>query len=231
MLHPKELIRSELYGWEKSEIIWFAFCCAVIMALSIYWGDTVWGTVSAMAGVACVVCTGKGKLSAYLFGLINCTLYAIISFNAGFYGETMLNGLYYFPMQFVGFYTWYKNMDKTTHEVKKRKMTWKGRVLLALSMLVGAALYGFVLRALGGNLPFVDAFTTASSVIALVVSIGMYVEQWYMWIVIDAVTVVMWAIAFSQGNDSVATLAMWVIYLINGFVMAIKWRNEANKNQ
>lgn len=32
--------------------------------------DSVIGIISATTGVACVVCTGKGKLSAYLFGLI-----------------------------------------------------------------------------------------------------------------------------------------------------------------
>ena len=29
------------------------------------------GVLSSTMGVACVVCTGKGKLSAYIFGLIN----------------------------------------------------------------------------------------------------------------------------------------------------------------
>ena len=56
------------------------------------------GIISATTGVACVVCTGKGKLSAYIFGVVNCVLYAIISYQAKLYGETMLNALYYVPM-------------------------------------------------------------------------------------------------------------------------------------
>lgn len=80
------------------------YACTIITSLSIYWQDTIMGIVSATTGVACVVCTGKGKLSAYIFGLVNCVLYAIISYNANLYGETMLNALYYIPMQFVGFY-------------------------------------------------------------------------------------------------------------------------------
>ena len=40
-----------------------------------------------------MVCTGKGKLSAYVFGAINTLLYAIISYKAKFYGEVMLNAL------------------------------------------------------------------------------------------------------------------------------------------
>ena len=54
--------------------------------------------------MACVVCTGKGKLMAYVFGTVNVVLYAIISLKAKYYGEVMLNLIYYFPMEFYGFY-------------------------------------------------------------------------------------------------------------------------------
>ena len=77
------------------------------------------GIISSTTGVACVVCTGKRKLSAYLFGIVNSILYAIIAYKATLYGETMLNSLYYVPMQFVGFYVWNKHMDKETKEVEK----------------------------------------------------------------------------------------------------------------
>ena len=101
--------------------------CAIITGLSIYWKDTIMGIISATTGVACVVCTGKGKLSAYLFGVINCVLYAIIAYNARLYGETMLNAIYYLPMQFIGFYVWSKHMNSETKEVMKIHMNNKAR--------------------------------------------------------------------------------------------------------
>ena len=87
----RKLIKNELSGWKTWEIIWLGLACLIITVLSIYWGDNLMGIISATTGVACVVLTGKGKLSAYLFGLINCVLYAIISYKATYYGETMLN--------------------------------------------------------------------------------------------------------------------------------------------
>ncbi|MBP5738137.1 MAG: nicotinamide mononucleotide transporter, partial [Abditibacteriota bacterium] len=87
----KEFIKEELSGWRKWEVAWLLFACAAIAALSIYWHDTLMGIISATTGVACVVCTGKGKLSAYIFGTINVILYAIISCHARYYGEVMLN--------------------------------------------------------------------------------------------------------------------------------------------
>ena len=223
----KKLIKEELTGWKAWEIAWMAIACAVIIGLSIYWGDTLMGIISATTGVICVVATGKGKLMAYFFGLINCALYAIISYQAKYYGETMLNALYYVPMQFVGYFVWKKHMNSETHEVKKRHMPWKIRGLSALAIVAGTWLYGMLLSYLGGNMPYVDAFTTVCSVIAMIVSVGMYSEQWWIWVVVDVFTVYLWFVDFRAGNDNLATLLMWIIYLGNAVIMLIKWEKEA----
>lgn len=226
----KELLKNELSGWKKLEITWLLAACIIIAGLSIYWGDTLMGIISATTGVACVVCTGKGKLSAYFFGVINCVLYAIIAYQAKLYGETMLNALYYVPMQFVGFYVWRKNMNEENHEVKKIHMSNKSRILWALAMILGTIAYGLVLKKLGDAMPFVDSFTTVSSVIAMIVSVKMYSEQWWIWILVDVFSVYMWWCNFASGSDNLATLLMWVVYLGNAIIMCVKWEKEAAKN-
>lgn len=226
----KKLLKNELSGWKKLEIIWLLSACIIIAGLSIYWGDTIMGIISATTGVACVVCTGKGKLSAYFFGLINCVLYAIISYNAKLYGETMLNAIYYVPMQFVGFYVWNKHMNEENHEVKKIHMTNMSRIIWLFVMIVTTIIYGFILKNLGDAMPFVDSFTTVSSIIAMIVSVKMYSEQWWIWILVDVFSVYMWWCNFSIGNDNLATLLMWVVYLGNAIIMCIKWEKEASKN-
>lgn len=227
----KEIIKEELAGWKKLEVAWLLIACAVITGLSIYWQDTLMGIISATTGVACVVCTGKGKLSAYVFGLVNCVLYAIISYKAHLYGETMLNALYYVPMQFIGFYIWSKNMNKETHEVKKIHMKNSTRIFWLLAMVVATIVYGFILKKLGDAMPFVDSFTTVSSVVAMIVSVKMYSEQWWIWILVDIFSVYMWWANFSIGNDNMATLLMWIIYLGNAIIMCIKWEKEIAKNK
>lgn len=227
----KEIIKEELAGWKKLEVAWLLIACAVITGLSIYWQDTLMGIISATTGVACVVCTGKGKLSAYVFGLVNCVLYAIISYKAHLYGETMLNALYYVPMQFIGFYIWSKNMNKETHEVKKIHMKNSTRIFWLLAMVVATIVYGFILKKLGDAMPFVDSFTTVSSVVAMIVSVKMYSEQWWIWILVDIFSVYMWWTNFSIGNDNMATLLMWIIYLGNAIIMCIKWEKEIAKNK
>ncbi len=223
-------VKEELSGWKRWEVAWLVSACVIIAALSVYWHDSLMGIISATTGTACVVCTGKGKLSAYLFGTVNVILYAIISFKARYYGEVMLNALYYLPMEFYGFYVWNRHMNAETHEVEKRRMPAGGRVKLVLATLSGTMLYGFVLRAMGGALPFVDALSTVASVVAMVISVKMYMEQWIIWIIVDVVTVIMWAIAFANGNESMATLLMWIVYLGNAVIMYFKWAKEAENS-
>lgn len=227
----KTLIKQELSGWKAWEIAWMAIACTVIVGLSIYWGDTLMGIVSATTGVICVIATGKGKLMAYLFGAINCALYAIISCQAKYYGEAMLNAIYYLPMQFVGFAVWKKNMNAETCEVKKRHMSWKMRLLSLVAIAASTWIYGLFLTYLGGNMPYIDSFTTMCSVIAMIVSIGMYSEQWWIWIGVDVFTVYLWFVDFKAGNDNLATLLMWIVYLGNAFIMCWKWEKEARQNK
>lgn len=222
----KSRIREEFMGWKSWEIIWLITACSIICLLSIYWKDSVMGIISATTGVACVVCTGKGKLSAYIFGMVNTLLYAIIAYKAHYYGEVMLNAIYYFPMQFYGIYVWSKHMNVETHEVEKKEMDNKGRAFLCVGVVISTIVYGFILKLLKGELPFVDALSTVVSVFAMIISIKMYVEQWLLWIVVDVVTVIMWGMAFLKGNDSIATLLMWIVYLGNAVMMYIKWKKE-----
>lgn len=222
----KRFVKEELTGWQPLEIAWLVIAAAVIIGLSVYWGDTPMGIISSTTGVICVVATGKGKLSAYLFGVVNCFLYAIISYQAKYYGETMLNALYYVPMQFVGFYVWNKNMNAETHEVNKRHMSWKARIIVTAGIALSTYVYGLVLRSLGGELPFVDSFTTVCSVFAMIISVWMYAEQWWIWVAVDIFSVYMWWIDFRSGSDNMATLLMWIVYLGNAVIMLIKWERE-----
>ena len=71
MVKIRDFLKEELTGWHRWEVLWLLFACAVITGLTVCWQDSVMGIISATTGVACVVCTGKGKLSAYIFGTVN----------------------------------------------------------------------------------------------------------------------------------------------------------------
>ena len=122
-------------------------------------------------------------------------------------------------------------MSDKTNEVNKRHMSWRLRLVALLAILVSTWLYGMLLGYMGGNLPYIDAFTTMCSVVAMIVSVGMYSEQWWIWIAVDVFTVYLWVIDFISGTESLSTLLMWIVYLGNAIIMAIKWEKEARQNK
>jgi len=226
-----QYLKGELSGWGKFEVLWLAVASFVILALSLYWKDNIVGILSAMTGVWCVVFTGKGKRSSFIFGTINVVLYAYIAFGAKYYGEVMLNLIYYFPMNFVGWFAWKKHMNESTGEVVKERLSAKKSVVMYGITVLGIAVYGLFLKLIGGNLPFIDSMSTVVSVAAQILSVRRLMEQWTLWIVVDVVTVIMWGINFANGGESIATLLMWSVYLINAVIMYVKWSREVKKNE
>ena len=120
-------------------------------------------------------------------------------------------------------------MNDETNEVVKRSMSWWMRLLLIAAMALSTWLFGLLLRSWGDPMPFVDAFTTMSSVIAMLISVWMFSEQWYIWVAVNTFSIYMWYCNFQAGNDNAATLLMWCVYLINSVIMLIKWEKEARK--
>ncbi|MBQ5310515.1 MAG: nicotinamide mononucleotide transporter [Oscillospiraceae bacterium] len=225
----KKFIQNEMTGWKKSDIFWLIFANAAVLAVSLYMGDTALSIIASLTGVTCVIFCGQGKMSTYIFGTINVVLYAIVAWQAKYYGEVMLNLLYYFPTNILGWFVWKKNMDESTKEVEKKRMTIGQDILVVVLSAAGIFAYSFVLKMLGGNLPLVDSMSTVLSITAQILMIKRFTEQWILWIVVDAVSVIMWAAAFMNGTETVAVLLMWVVYLINAILMFIKWYKGSKK--
>ena len=222
----KAFLKTELSGWKPLEVLWLAVASMVILGLSIYWKDTAVGIICALTGIWCVILTGKGKVSNFFFGIINVLLYAYISYGAKYYGEVMLNLLYYLPCSFIGLLVWGKNVDEKSGEVVKASLGLKGSLIVYPLTAVGVIAYGFVLRSMGGALPFFDSISTVLSVVAQILCLKRLAEQWILWIVIDAVTVVMWFYSYMTSGESISTLLMWIVYLLNAIFMYIKWRKD-----
>lgn len=214
-------------GWKPLELIWLFIASSIILAVSIYWGDNWVGITSALTGVWCVIFTGKGKRSSFVFGMVNVICYIYIALKAEFYGEVMLNTLYYIPMNVVGWIAWTKHINNNTGEVKKEKLSLKHSSVLYLVTLIGIAVYGYILKLMGGNLPYIDSMSTVVAIVAQILSVKRLTEQWILWIIVNIVSVIMWGISFAQGGDNIATLAMWSVYLVNAVAMYIKWYKEA----
>ncbi|PLX14228.1 MAG: nicotinamide riboside transporter PnuC [Marinilabiliales bacterium] len=219
-----EWIKKYFSDWKIFEILWLSVFTTIILGLSIYWKDSVIGVIASLTGIWNVVLVAKGKIANYYFGIIAVTTYAYTAYNQQYYGEVMLNMIYFFPMQFVGLYLWRKKRTSPQKdEIKVVYMTNKQRIIWFFITILATVLYGFVLRKLGGNLPFIDSSSTVMSVIAMVLMVFVFVEQWILWIVVDIVSIIMWITVMLNGGNDIAVLIMWTAFLVNAMYGLYNW--------
>lgn len=182
------------------------------------------GSLAGITGVLCVVLVAKGSIWNYIFGLVNVSLYAYISYKAALYGDAALNALYYVPMQFIGWWQWRKRgaavseaeADGNGVQVKARRFTWMQRAFLAVGCIVAVIAVGFVLKHFGDPQPFKDSTTTVLSIVAQALMALAFMEQWALWIITNVVSVVMWSICVTRGEAHAGVMViMWVFYLLN----------------
>lgn len=225
-----KFIKGELSGWKKWEVAWLLIATLVILGLSLYWHDSIPALFAALTGVWCVILTGKGKVSNFIFGFFNVLLYAYISWQAKFYGEVMLNLLYYLPCDIIGMIVWAKHVNKSDNEVIKERMGLKSSLITYPLTALGVFAYGLILQRMGGTLPFIDSCSTVLSIVAQILCIKRFAEQWILWIVVDGVTVAMWIYDFVNGGENISTFLMWAVYLLNAIIMYARWRKGSEKD-
>lgn len=182
------------------------------------------GSMASIAGVLCVVLVAKGSIWNYLFGIVNVTLYAYISYNASLYGDAALNALYYVPMQFIGWWQWRRRgaaaieaqAEGDSMLVKARRLTTRQRIFLFAGCAVLIILVAWLLQILGDPQPLKDSTTTVLSIVAQALMALAFMEQWALWIITNVVSVVMWVICVVRGEaHAMVMVIMWVFYLLN----------------
>lgn len=182
------------------------------------------GSAAGITGVLCVVLVAKGSIWNYLFGLVNVSLYAYISYKAALYGDAALNAFYYLPMQFIGYWQWRKRGAAISEaeangrgvQVKARRLTWKQRLVMAAGCTAAVVAVGFILRHFGDPQPFKDSTTTVLSIVAQAMMALAFMEQWALWIITNIISVAMWVICVVRGEAHAAVMViMWVFYLLN----------------
>lgn len=202
------------------------------------------GSLAGIAGVLCVVLVAKGSIWNYLFGLVNVSMYAYISYKADLYGDAVLNAFYYVPMQFIGYWQWRKRGAAISQEeahghgvqVRARRFNWNQRILLALGCTAAVIAGGFILKHFGDPQPFKDSTTTVLSIVAQALMALAFMEQWVLWNITNVVSVVMWCICVARGEAHAEVMViMWVFYLlnsVNGFRVWLELsRNTQTENQ
>ena len=192
---------------------WFVIIGVLIQLITFYiTNDTVLALISGIAGVISVVLCSQKKLSFYFWGILQLVTILIISYQTGLPGKVLENGFYLLTM-LVGLLVWNKYQED--NNTRTESMTFADYAIFAIFLPL--LIYGvsMLVSFFGSEQPILDALTTVIGIVAQIMLIFRFKEQWVLWFILDVLCVVLWAI---DGNWCLMTqYIFWTINCIYGY--------------
>lgn len=221
---PQRIFTDLFAGYTPFEKVFYPALIGLQLVIAFIYPDSPMGTIAALTGVICVALVGKGRISNYFFGAVSNILYFILSLQAVFYGEVMI-AAFYVLAQFWGLYTWRKNMTREPTEgdakdVRARRLSLGGWAAVLIGLGAAAWSYGMLLERIGSNQPYIDGFTTVVAIIAQMLMVYRFREQWLLWIVLNLAQITLWLTSDEAGAMNI--VIMYVAFLLNS---AYGWYN------
>ena len=187
---------------------------------------TILNFISAVCGVVCIFFCAKANISNFAFGLVNTVVYAVYLAYWHIWGTMCLEIFFYFPINILSWIVWARHRDIYENEkTMAKKLTAKQDVFVGVLVIASTVVYHAILVRVGGNVAWLDAATVAIGIIATILEMLRFREQYVLWLITDVVAVAM----FIQHFDPVY-LTKKSIYLIMAVIGLINWCKLQKRN-
>ena len=182
--------------------------------LAAHWLDI----VTTILGLAYILLEYKASLWMWAVALVMQSLGVVLYYQKGLYADCGME-FYYISMTIYGYWRWAYS-GKTKRELAIRHFP-KLLILhwLLIIAAVWATIYWLLVTFTDSTVPIADSFTTALSLVGIWALAHKYLEQWFIWIVVDVVTCLLY---FHKDIPFKASLyALYIIIAIFGY---LRWR-------
>ncbi len=160
---------------------------------------------------------------AWLFSIVSSAAYAVVFFGARLYGDAGLQGVF-IAVSVWGWYQWLRGGD----EHRPLAVTWLGRAGWAYALAAWALGYGvlawFLGRYTNTDVPHVDGFLTAGSLVGQVLLSRKKVENWTAWIAVDVLYVGLYVY-----KNLMLTAILYAVFVVMAAAGLRAWRRVAVK--
>lgn len=179
--------------------------------------------VASILGLLSVYLVTKQNIWCWPTGIVMVLLYMFIFYEARLYSDMLLQ-LFFAGMQIYGWYFWL-NGDSQRPAVKVTYLKKNEYYFWLLLILVLSAILGILMKTLtNADLPFIDAFTTAMSIIAQWLMTKKKIENWILWIFADLIYVAMYFY-----KALYPTSILYLIFLGLAVMGYFDWKKSINK--
>ena len=180
--------------------------------------------LSGMLGICSVVLGAQGNILTFVFGFAQVGTYTYLCCLERFYAEIAIN-FYYFITMIYGVCCWRKRLDHNTLQVQTRQLSSTLISIMILAIVALSTFAGWLLHLYTDDpQPSLDAFTTVPAILAQILMVMAYREQWYLWLMVDVLAMVMWVRA--ENYCMAAQYAFWCANCVYGY---IQWTKSLEK--
>lgn len=168
----------------------------------------------------------KANIWLWPVGIITAAFYIIVFSQAKFYADMGLQ-VYYLIVFIYGFYIWLrraKSSNSNKEVLKIRNIRRKELVIYTLVSIISFFIIYYILkRYTDSPLPAWDSFTTALSIVATYMLAHKIIEQWWIWIIVNIVSLGLYIY-----KDLYMTAFLFIVYGIMAVVGYIEWKKLQN---
>jgi nicotinamide mononucleotide transporter len=153
--------------------------------------------IGTLFGLASVYFASRANILTWGTGIVNEVFLFILFFQVQLYADMFLQ-VYFFIVTIYGWYNWKTN----TAEKMVSEINFRNKLLLAAAIFIFSLVSGFLFSNIHLYLPeyfkvkaaypFIDSFVMVSSIVATILLAKKKIENWYLWIAIDLVCVVLY---------------------------------------
>jgi nicotinamide mononucleotide transporter len=156
-------------------------------------------------------------------GIISALLYMVVFYQTKFYADMGLNG-YYVGISIYGWLLWKKGSDNGASKLPVSRLKRTTALVLLVLTAIAFAGIGLILdRYTDSPVPYWDAFTTAVSFTATWMLARKILENWILWIIVDAVSMGLYLY-----RGLYPTLFLFAIYTTMAVIGYMKWKSANN---
>lgn len=178
--------------------------------------------IISFSGVLSVVMATKKKISTYLWGFMNSLFLGLYAFAYGYIGNFQLNIIFFLPLQIVGIYKWFYNMENNLVLINNLYFYDYIKIIFAIIILIVGFYYEIpFITKLITNQEYIfinniycyllDVISTSLSIVAQILMINRNKEQWILWIIVNILQIALYSI-----NDIIINIViMWCVFLCN----------------
>ena len=177
--------------------------------------------IAVLLGVANILLVAQRSIWNFPVALVMVTLYARIFWDAKLYSDAGLQG-FFFAVNLYGWWSWHAHKTDTG-KVAVERLTRAALAAWISGSIIAVLGWGTVMaRLTDASLPYADASVAMLSVAAQLLLTWRKLENWYWWIVVNIVSVGLYAV-----KGLYLTTGLYMLFLILAFWGLRNWRKSA----